>query len=144
MSSTKHKRGVVPTLTAEAEAVFSAISAPENAHIFTKEAARKAFAHINVEGIDMTKALVTSDPEIMGGTPVFAGTRVPIEIVLASAAAGADMSQLQAAYSFLTSAHIAAARVYTEAHPRREPPRRLLEKNPGWTLRTGKQIRGSK
>ena len=79
--------------------------------------------------------MVTSDPEIMGGVPVFAGTRVPIEIVLASAAAGADMSQLQAAYSFLTSAHLEAARVYTEAYPRREPPRRLSETNPSWKLR---------
>jgi len=91
------------------------------------------------------EALVTSDPEIMGGMPVFAGTRVPIEIVLASADAGADMSQLRAAYSFLTDAHIASARVYTEAHPRPSPPRRLSETNPDWTLRSpGKQIRGSK
>jgi uncharacterized protein (DUF433 family) len=89
--------------------------------------------------------LVTSDPEIMGGIPVFTGTRVPVEIVLASAAAGADMNQLRAAYSFLTSAHIEAARGYTEAHPRREPPRRVSVTNPSWVLRTpGKQIKGSK
>ena len=136
---------VVPHLTAEQEALWAAISAPENAHIFSLEAVSKAFAHINVESTDMTKALVTSDPEIMGGMPVFAGTRVPIEIVLASADAGADMSQLRAAYSFLTDAHIAAARVYTEAHPRPSPPRRLSETNPDWILRKpGKQIRGSK
>jgi hypothetical protein len=57
---TKRKRTqttprVVPTLTAEEEAVFSAISAPENAHIFTKEAARKAFAHIKRLSTDMTE-----------------------------------------------------------------------------------------
>ena len=147
---TKRKRTqtttrVVPTLTAEQEALWAAISAPENAHIFSLEAVGKAFAHINVENTDMTKALVASNPEIMGGMPVFAGTRVPIEIVLASAAAGADMNQLRAAYSFLTNAHLEAARVYTEAHPRREPPRRLSETNPDWILRSpGKQIRGSK
>lgn len=88
-------------------------------------------------------ALVTSDPEIMGGTPVFAGTRFPAEIVLASAVAGADMNQLREAYSFLTNAHLEAARVYTKAHPPRERPRRLSETNPSWTLRTRKQIRGS-
>ena len=26
-----------------------------------------------------TKAIVSSDPEILGGTPVFAGTRVPLK-----------------------------------------------------------------
>lgn len=107
---TKHKRTaltprVVPVLTAE-------------------EAVSKAFAHVD------SAALVTSDPEIMGGTPVFAGTRVPVEIVLASAVAGAGMNQLRAAYSFLTDAHLAAARVYTEANPRLGRPRRLSEANP--------------
>jgi uncharacterized protein (DUF433 family) len=126
---------VVPHLTAEEESFLSAISAPENAHHFSLEAVSKAFANSNRLRPDMTKALVTSDPEIMGGTPVFAGTRVPVEIVLASAAAGADMSQLRAVYSFLTDAHIEAARVYIEAHPRREPPRRLSETNPTWKLR---------
>lgn len=26
----------------------------------------------------MTSALITSDPDLLGGTPVFAGTRVPV------------------------------------------------------------------
>lgn len=26
-----------------------------------------------------SKSLITTDPEILGGTPVFAGTRVPVE-----------------------------------------------------------------
>lgn len=30
----------------------------------------------------MKSAVVTSSPEVMGGTPVFAGTRVPIENLL--------------------------------------------------------------
>lgn len=85
--------------------------------------------------------LVTSDPEIMGGIPVFTGTRVPVEIVLASAVAGADMNQLRAAYSFLTNAHLAAARVYTEVHPRRGRPRRLSEVNPDWKLRSSRVLR---
>jgi uncharacterized protein (DUF433 family) len=30
----------------------------------------------------MKEALVARDPDIMGGTPVFAGTRVPVQTVL--------------------------------------------------------------
>jgi uncharacterized protein (DUF433 family) len=32
--------------------------------------------------------LIVSDPEILGGTPVFAGTRVPIDALLAHIKAG--------------------------------------------------------
>jgi uncharacterized protein (DUF433 family) len=91
--------------------------------------------------VDQADALVTSDPEIMGGAPVFAGSRVPVDIVLASAVAGADMNQLRAAYSFLTSAHLTAARVYTEVHPRRGRPRRLSQANPDWKLLSSRVLR---
>ena len=30
----------------------------------------------------MTKPLITCSPDVMGGTPVFAGTRVPIQTLL--------------------------------------------------------------
>lgn len=30
----------------------------------------------------MDKKIITSSPEVMGGTPVFAGTRVPIETLI--------------------------------------------------------------
>jgi uncharacterized protein (DUF433 family) len=36
----------------------------------------------------MSEAKVTVDPEIMGGTPVFAGTRVPVRILFEHLEAG--------------------------------------------------------
>jgi uncharacterized protein (DUF433 family) len=30
----------------------------------------------------MTKQIITSSPEVMGGTPVFAGTRVPVQTLI--------------------------------------------------------------
>ena len=30
----------------------------------------------------MNEAMITSSPEIMGGTPVFAGTRVPVQTLI--------------------------------------------------------------
>jgi uncharacterized protein (DUF433 family) len=55
---------------------------------------------------------IVSDPEILGGTPVFAGSRVSIDIVLASVDKGISMERIVAAYPFITEAHIAAAREY--------------------------------
>lgn len=69
-------------------------------------------------------ALVTADPELMGGAAVFAGTRVPVEIVLGSLAAGVGMDRLKASYPFLTEAHVRAAAIHNEVHPRRGRPRR--------------------
>jgi uncharacterized protein (DUF433 family) len=55
---------------------------------------------------------IVSDPEILGGTPVFAGSRVPIDMVLASVDKGISMERIVAAYPFITEAHIAVAREY--------------------------------
>lgn len=82
-----------------------------------------------VKDVTQADALVTSNFEVMGGAAVFAGTRVPLDMVLGSIAAGVDMNRLKASYSFLTDAHIHAARVYDEVHPRRGRPRRLSDSN---------------
>ncbi|MDR4493872.1 MAG: DUF433 domain-containing protein [Nitrospirales bacterium] len=36
----------------------------------------------------MNKSLITCSPDVMGGTPVFAGTRVPVQTLLDSLEAG--------------------------------------------------------
>ena len=36
----------------------------------------------------MTDRLIDRDPEILGGTPVFAGTRVPVRILMENLEAG--------------------------------------------------------
>jgi uncharacterized protein (DUF433 family) len=61
----------------------------------------------------MTAPVIVTDSEILKGTPVFAGSRVPIEMVLASVDKGISMDRIVAAYPFITEAHIAAARKYT-------------------------------
>lgn len=93
-------------------------------------------AHLRSDEVDWAETLVTTDPQIMGSTPVFAGTRVPLEIVLGSLDSGIGMERLRGSYAFLTEAHIQAARVYQAVHPRKGRPRRLLaEQNPGLVRR---------
>ena len=79
-----------------------------------------AQAYVNAKKVD-------EDPEVMGGLPCFAGTRVPVGIVLGALAEGITLDQLLEDYSFLTDAHVAAARVYAEVHPRRGRQRRLRD-----------------
>lgn len=74
-------------------------------------------------GGPITPPMVLVDPEIMGGSPCFAGTRVPVEIVVASIDKGIDWVELVSAYPFLTEAHVTAARAYLESpEGQRRPP----------------------
>ena len=59
-----------------------------------------------------TPPMVLVDPEIMCSRPCFAGTRVPVDIIVASIDRGINWEDLVAAYPFLTEAHVAAARAY--------------------------------
>ncbi|HRI91035.1 MAG TPA: DUF433 domain-containing protein [Accumulibacter sp.] len=73
------------------------------------------------------ETLVTEDPEVMGGMPCFAGTRVPISIVLASVDDGMSLEEVRESYPYVTEAHVGAARVYAAARPQPSRARRLRE-----------------
>lgn len=100
-----------------------------------------AEAMARAKDVDNAEQLVAEDPAIMGGLPCFAGTRVPIENVLASLEKGISMERLVASYPFLTKAHIDAANVYTKVHPRKGRPRKLSDTNLSATPRVRRVVR---
>jgi len=76
------------------------------------------------------KNLGVSDPEILSGEPVFAGTRIAIDTVLASLDAGINLARIRASFPIVVDdEHIAAARAYRAAHPRSRG-RRISEMHP--------------
>jgi uncharacterized protein (DUF433 family) len=83
---------------------------------------------------------VLSDPEILGGEPVFAGTRVPVDNVLGSLDEGMSLENLQSSWSFLSKSLIDDARLYVKLHPRRGRPRAPNVEVAGWKLRSRKII----
>jgi uncharacterized protein (DUF433 family) len=66
---------------------------------------------------DALGKLIMAEHLVRGGTPVFAGTRVPIKMVLDLIDSGAERQDLIESYPFLTDAHITAARDYREQYP---------------------------
>ena len=70
------------------------------------------------------RRLVVSDPEIMGGDPVFRGTRVPVHLIAELIAQGGTGAQLLDAYPCLTAEMIRLAPVYAGAYPLRGRPRK--------------------
>ncbi|HME42330.1 MAG TPA: DUF433 domain-containing protein [Syntrophorhabdales bacterium] len=57
----------------------------------------------------MENKLITSDPQIMMGKPVIAGTRITVELILEKLAAGETVDQILAAHPRLTRDAIKAA-----------------------------------
>ena len=57
------------------------------------------------------RSLVVSDPEILGGDPVFRGTRVPVHLIAELAAQGSKPAKLIDGYPRLTAEMIRLAPV---------------------------------
>lgn len=62
-----------------------------------------------------TPPAAVADPEVMGGWPVFVGTRLPASMVVGMVDSGASSAELVADYAFLTEAQVTAARAYMAA-----------------------------
>jgi uncharacterized protein (DUF433 family) len=56
----------------------------------------------------MSKRLITSSPDIMGGTPVFAGTRVPVQTLLDYLKAGESIDDFLDGFPTVTRQQVIA------------------------------------
>jgi uncharacterized protein (DUF433 family) len=72
------------------------------------------------------RGMVAEDPQILDGTPVFRGTRIPVHDVAASVGAGLSRERIRSAYPGLDDRMIELAAIYAEATPPRGRPRRPI------------------
>ena len=54
----------------------------------------------------MSKPVVTASPEVMGGTPVFPGTRVPVQTLLDYLEAGDSIDDFLEGFPTVTREHV--------------------------------------
>lgn len=59
--------------------------------------------------MDRYRGLIVSDPRVMTGKPVIAGTRITVELILQKLAAGETVEQILEAHPRLTEEAIRAA-----------------------------------
>ncbi len=64
--------------------------------------------------------MISTDPQVMHGQAVLAGTRVPVSVILDCLAAGMTAEQIIAEYPAVTVAGIRAAAAYGAALAREE------------------------
>lgn len=75
---------------------------------------------------------IVRDPEILSGTPVLAGTRVPADVVAASVARGMTLDQVVEAFPSINALQAEAAVAFIRENPGPHTP----AKEPFW--KTGK------
>lgn len=71
---------------------------------------------------------ITIDPNIMGGTPVVRGTRIPVYSVLARIEGGDTLDDLVEDYPVVKREAFEAAAAYARTHPRRGRPKKRFRK----------------
>jgi len=78
--------------------------------------------------LEKAKKMVAVDQDVLGGTPCFKGTRIPVHDIAEMVAGGDQKTVILKAYPQLTAEQVDLAVVYAEAYPRRGRPRR----KPAW------------
>jgi len=89
------------------------------------------------------RAMVVEDPEILSGTPVIRGTRIPVHDVAAQVEAEVPMEEILEMYPRLSAAQVALASIYAKAVPQRGRPRRLSIPGASVVSVTKKRLRSS-
>ena len=56
----------------------------------------------------MSEQIVSSSPDVMGGTPVFAGTRVPVQTLLDYLEAGESIDEFLEGFPTVSRQHVVA------------------------------------
>lgn len=78
--------------------------------------------------LDAAEAMVTRSSAVMGGEPVFKGTRIPVRMIAAMLDDGANEAEILDGYPKLELQHLRLARIWASAHPRRGRPKALADR----------------
>ncbi len=93
-----------------------------------------------LDDLATAREMVTTSPDILGGTPVIRGTRVPVYDVAASVAAGHSTERILATWPSLDTEKVRLATIYAEANPLRGRPRAPADLCEGSVIITDRRI----
>ncbi len=80
--------------------------------------AARAKMTTRLEELERATRVIGSDPEIMQGTPVFRGTRMPVYLIAEMVERGVSPEEILDGYPSLTRDMLDHARVYAATHPK--------------------------
>jgi uncharacterized protein (DUF433 family) len=107
----------------------------KNCRVEESRAVQVHFSHIwedvdrRLHQIKDAQEMVVEDPEILRGTPVIKGTRIPVHDVASLVDSGTATDEILKIYPRLKGSQLSLASIYAKANPRRgRPKRRILPK----------------
>ena len=95
--------------------------------IIDVEEARRQIAK-RARDLEAAEAAVIRSSAIMGGEPVFKGTRIPVRLIASMLDQGAGEAEILDGYPKLEARHLELARLWAAAHPRRGRPKTLADR----------------
>jgi uncharacterized protein (DUF433 family) len=97
-----------------------------------------------LERLRRVESMIISDPEIMRGSPVYRGTRIPVELIASMLSQGASAEEILAGYPALDKEKVELAPLYVQAFPRRGRPsaRPWAKRKPILATRHGRGLAG--
>lgn len=93
-----------------------------------------------LDDLAAARELVTASPDILCGTPVIKGTRIPVYDIAASMAAGHSIERILEGWPSLDREKIRLAGIYAEANPLRGRPRFSSDLPEGSVIVTDRRI----
>jgi len=84
------------------------------------------------------ETIIQSVKGIVGGDPVFTGTRVPVRMIASMKEQGATTEEILEGYPSITSHMVELAEIWTAAHPSRGRPKKLSDQ--GLTVKSTKRL----
>jgi uncharacterized protein (DUF433 family) len=98
----------------------------------------------NLQRLKRAQNMIVSDPEIMRGTPVYRGTRIPVELIADMLSQGASPEEILEGYPALDRERVELAPLYVQAFPRRGRPasRPWAKRKPIRATRHGRVLAG--
>jgi uncharacterized protein (DUF433 family) len=76
----------------------------------------------DLERLQRAEEMIVSDPDIMRGSPVYRGTRIPVQLVADMLSQGATPEEILGGYPSLDKEKVSLAPFYVHAFPRRGRP----------------------
>ena len=76
----------------------------------------------DLKKLERAAEMAVFDPEVMHGTPVYRGTRIPIELIADMVRHGAKIDEILEGYPALDREKVELASLYVQAFPRRGRP----------------------
>lgn len=106
----------------EADAAIDVVSVSEGSALLIQVKTVRKELDERLKKLERAESVIVEDPETMRGTPVYRGTRIPVELIADMLNQGASIDEILEGYPALDREKIELAPLYVRAFPRRGRP----------------------